>query len=646
MKVKGASRSWPGTPRGLLAAFLALTLGPALALLWAGWRMIEKDRAGLVQAVAERREAAADEAVTLLRENLSSLLGRLQELSLEEGADAAVAEFAPGGVRRRSGRLLFVPAVNEPPAPRSDVLADADRLEFAEGNTARAVALLEPLARSRDPRIRAECQLRLARNYRKRGRAEAALAAYARLGQERGVRLDGVPAELVAQRAHCALLAELEREEELRRESCALLARLHAGRWPVSHAVYRVHEQDATAWCGEGSTPDLEAESLSEAVGWLWERLGPGPSASGWDSTLQGGGRLVTVVWKPLVDRALVLAAGPGYLDRHWSAALQPLGRLRGVSVGLLGPAEAAPPGASVRLAAATNLPWTLSVASVTPERELQEFGARRRLLLAALVLAALAVVAATFFTARTLSREVALLQLQSDFVAAVSHEFRTPLTALRNLSEMFTDGRALDEETRGRYYQVLARATGRLERLVEGLLGFGRMEAGLDVYDMQPLDPAVAAREIAEEFRPEAAAEGYELEVSVAAGLPSIRADREALGRALRNLLENAVRYSPGCRTVWLDVAREGARVAFRVRDRGYGTPPRERRAIFRKFVRGEAARAAGIKGTGVGLTIVSRVVEAHSGELRIDSRVGEGSTFTLLLPGMEDIRDEGARR
>jgi len=131
-----------------------------------------------------------------------------------------------------------------------------------------------------------------------------------------------------------------------------------------------------------------------------------------------------------------------------------------------------------------------------------------------------------------------------------------------------------------------------------------------------------------------------------VADALPSIRADREALGRALRNLLENAVRYSPGCRTVWLDVAREGTRVAFRVRDRGYGIHSRERRAILRKFVRGEAARAAGIKGTGVGLTIVSRVVEAHSGELRIDSRVGEGSTFTLLLPGVEDIRDEGARR
>jgi signal transduction histidine kinase len=607
--------------------------------------MIERDRARLDQGIAERRETAADDAVTLLRQELSSLIARLEGVAVDETADAAVAEFTPSGVRRRSGRLPFVPIVGEPPAPQSDVLARADRLEFAEGNTAQAIALLEPLARSTDPRVRAEGHLRLARNHRKEGNVEAALQAYARLGQERGVRLDGVPADLVAKRAHCFLLVELDREAELQRESCALLGELRAGAWPVSRAVYRVHEEDAAAWCGDRSAPDLPADALSEAVGGLWERLGPNPADPGWDSTVQGG-RLVTAVWKPLPDRTLVLAAGPDYLDRHWSTALQPLGRVRGVSVQLLSRAEPVPPGASGRLAAATGLPWTLAAATVTPERELREFAARRRLLLAALALAAVAVAAGTFFTARALSREVALVRLQSDFVAAVSHEFRTPLTSLRNLSEMFTDGRSLDDETRGRYYQVLARATGRLERLVEGLLDFGRMEAGVQVYDMQLVDPAVVAHEVAEEFRLEAGGEGHDLDLSAPAGLPWVRADREALGRALRNLLENAVRYSPDCRTVWLEVAREGSDVAFRVRDRGYGIHPREQRAILRKFVRGEAARVAGIKGTGVGLTIVSGVVEAHTGRLRIDSRPGEGSTFTILLPGKEVAPVEGAGR
>ena len=606
--------------------------------------MIEKDRALLNQSIAERRETAADDAVILLQQELSSLLGRLEGLEIDDAADVVIAEFAANGVRRRSGELPFVPAIRESPAPQSDVLANADRWEFAERNTSQAIAILEPLVRAGNPQIRAEGYLRLARNYRKSGNIKAALEAYARLEQERGVRLDGVPAELVAQRAHCVLLAELKQEAELRKKSCALLSQLRVGTWQISHAVYQTHKEDAAAWCGSNSSQNLPAEALSETVGWLWERVGPSPPTPGWDSRVNGS-RLVTVLWKPVQDLSLVLAAGPDYLNRHWLTALQPLCRVQGVSAQLLSRDEPVLAGTTVRLAAATGLPWTLVVASVAPDRMLQEFAARRRLLLAALALAAVAVAAGTLFTARALKREVALVQLQSDFVAAVSHEFRTPLTSLRNLSEMFTDGRPLDEETRWRYYQVLARATGRLQHLVEGLLDFGRMEAGVQVYDIHFMDPALVAQEVAEEFRPEAAGEGYELEFSAAAGLPWICADREALGRALRNLLENAMKYSPNCRTIWLNVAREGPCVAFRVRDRGYGIHPREQRAILRKFVRGEAARVAGIKGTGVGLTVVSRVIEAHSGKLRIDSRAGEGSTFTILLPGREEAHAEGSR-
>lgn len=405
------SRLW--TPRVLLAAFLALTLGLALALLWSGWRMIEKDRALLDQSIAERRETAADDAVTLLRQELSSLLGRLEGLAVDDAADAVIAEFTSSGVRRRSGRLPFVPSVGESPVPQSEVLAKADRLEFAEGNISQAIAILEPLVRARDPQIRAEGHLRLARNYRKGGNIKAALEAYTRLEQERGVRLDGVPAELVAQRAHCIVLAELKREAELRRESCALLAQLRAGTWQISHAVYQLHKEDAAAWCGSDSAQNLPAEALGETVGWLWERVGPSPPTPGWDSSVHGG-RLVTAVWKPMKDLSLVLVAGPDYLHRHWLAALQPLCRVQGVSAQLLSRGAPVPAGATVRLAAATGLPWTLAVASVTPELVLREFSARRRLLLVALALAAVAVAAGTLFTARALSREVALVQLQS----------------------------------------------------------------------------------------------------------------------------------------------------------------------------------------------------------------------------------------
>jgi two-component system sensor histidine kinase SenX3 len=112
------------------------------------------------------------------------------------------------------------------------------------------------------------------------------------------------------------------------------------------------------------------------------------------------------------------------------------------------------------------------------------------------------------------------------------------------------------------------------------------------------------------------------------------IRADREALGRALWNLLDNSVKYSPANRTVWVEVALEGDRLSISVRDRGMGIPAAEQKAIFEKFVRGAHSRETGVKGTGLGLAIVRHVVAAHGGEVRLESAPGEGSRFTLRIP------------
>jgi len=114
----------------------------------------------------------------------------------------------------------------------------------------------------------------------------------------------------------------------------------------------------------------------------------------------------------------------------------------------------------------------------------------------------------------------------------------------------------------------------------------------------------------------------------------PLIRADREALALALWNLLDNAVKYSPDQRTIWVEMAGERDRLAIRVRDRGIGIPAPEQKEIFKKFVRGAGSRASSIKGTGIGLTMVRYIVEAHGGEIRLDSAPGQGSTFAILLP------------
>jgi signal transduction histidine kinase len=138
-------------------------------------------------------------------------------------------------------------------------------------------------------------------------------------------------------------------------------------------------------------------------------------------------------------------------------------------------------------------------------------------------------------------------------------------------------------------------------------------------------------------EFQERVAAQGFRVELRLAEDRLLIRADREALGLALGNLLDNAVKYSPECQTVWVEVDRAGEKLSIRVRDRGVGIPPTEQREIFKKFVRGSTSEVATVKGTGIGLAMVDHIVRAHRGEVRLESRPGSGSTFTVLLPAGE---------
>ena len=134
-------------------------------------------------------------------------------------------------------------------------------------------------------------------------------------------------------------------------------------------------------------------------------------------------------------------------------------------------------------------------------------------------------------------------------------------------------------------------------------------------------------------EFRQEVERLGYSVELA-APKRCALLADRDALGTALWNLLDNAVKYSGDSRTVWLEVVAEGDSVLFRVRDRGLGIDPSEQRLIFRKFVRGEESKIAGIKATGLGLAMVTHIINGHNGTITLDSAPGEGSTFTVWLP------------
>jgi len=253
---------------------------------------------------------------------------------------------------------------------------------------------------------------------------------------------------------------------------------------------------------------------------------------------------------------------------------------------------------------------------------------------LAGVALMLFLVLAGAYAMHRGVSRELHVAQLQSDFVSAVSHEFRSPLTSLRGIAELLVNNRLTDESRRRQSYVFLERETGRLQHLVEDLLDFGRMESGRKQYRIEPHDVFGLVRAAVAEFREDDLPSGFAVEMNLGDESATIEADEEALRRAIRNLLENAVKYSPECRTVWVDGRVNHREVAISVRDRGMGIEPREQREIFQKFVRGAAAKKAGIKGTGIGLSMVRQIVEACGGEIRLESEEGAGSTFTILLP------------
>jgi len=160
-------------------------------------------------------------------------------------------------------------------------------------------------------------------------------------------------------------------------------------------------------------------------------------------------------------------------------------------------------------------------------------------------------------------------------------------------------------------------------------------MEDGRKPYDLQANNPAILASDVAREFARDPASRRHAIDVTVDADTPgTVLADSEALRHAIWNLLDNAVKYSPGGSRVTLSVRAHAAGVAIEVCDSGIGVPKSEREGIFLKFVRGVQAQRLGIKGTGVGLAIVSHIVRAHGGSVEIESQEGVGSTFRLVLP------------
>ena len=323
---------------------------------------------------------------------------------------------ARGLVRQQGVRFPYYPVTPHDQDRSGNLFASAEAHEFQEGDPAKAAEAYRGLASSQGPSLRAGALMRLARSLRAQQKLQEALPVYGELAAMVGIRVAGEPAELLAERERITLFHMAGDERAAEHERTSLGSALSEGRFAMDQATFDLYAQSVRHM----DSPRNAA--LAEAVHQLWPRWEQEPqSRAAWANQ----GTAFATVWR---KTSVGTAAMAGFLRPNPSAA--------------------------------------------------SDVAKRRNLLAAGFALMVLIVCAASYFMFRAINRELSVARLQSEFVSTVSHEFRTPLTAMRHLSEMLEEGDTPGERL-PRYYRALSKETQRLQALVENLLDFGRMQAG-----------------------------------------------------------------------------------------------------------------------------------------------------------------------
>ena len=232
------------------------------------------------------------------------------------------------------------------------------------------------------------------------------------------------------------------------------------------------------------------------------------------------------------------------------------------------------------------------------------------------------------------------LERIRRDFVANVSHEFRTPLTAIQGFAETLIGGAIDDPQNRGRFLGIILEHSRRLARLTEDLLKLSQMDAERLELEIRPVSVSQLVESCYETSQRRALEKDLGLSLNVPSQLPEVAADARRIQEVLQNLLDNAIQYTlPGGKIV-LSAELRNDEVVFTVADTGIGIPRADQPRIFERFYRVDVARSREAGGTGLGLSIAKHLVEAHSGRIWVDSEVGVGSKFHFAIPVFDPER------
>jgi signal transduction histidine kinase len=612
--------------------FLVAILVPAGVLVGLAGRIVYQDRELAAKRAVDQRSAAVEQ----LRRELSSRLEaiKLQEINaLMRSADSTRVPGAENPAviftARVEGDRLLLPW--EVPAPaESAVFArhrqEGEAQEFTRRDVAGAASAYRlALASARGPGESAEARLLLARALSKAGKTEEAYAVYevllndnSQARDEQGVAYRFYAAErlIAAQREPAAVMGSIRKEiNSERRLTLPELYMIRAlpGFSPDAQTGRRMSEriaemEQATALIGDSPRLRARIESGNAPGGSVWVPFG----ATLWLVTM-------TPPMPPL----------PGLVVAVSSAMVVPPG------VKLLShPVE----GAALIDALGETFPGLQVEWTDTRFREAGRQGLPVGILIAGLALVLGVAVFGGYLLLRDVNRDVRMTEVRSQFVASVSHELKTPLTAIRMFAETLAMGRSRDEHTKSEYLETIVNESERLARLVDNVLDFSKIEQGKKIYRLRPVRLEDVADSAARAMQFPLAQQGFQLRFSVERDIPELRADPDAIQQAILNLLTNAMKYSGDAREIDLRLGARNGDAVIEVVDHGLGIAPEEQKHIFEKFYRVPSHESHLIAGTGLGLTLVAHIAQAHGGRVEVESAPGSGSTFSILLPVLAD--------
>jgi two-component system phosphate regulon sensor histidine kinase PhoR len=255
--------------------------------------------------------------------------------------------------------------------------------------------------------------------------------------------------------------------------------------------------------------------------------------------------------------------------------------------------------------------------------------GATRTLIL--LGLGALATIVGLGFTVRAARAAADLAAVQAEFVSAVSHEMKTPLSLIKLASDTLANRRYATPAAVGEYGQMINVEAQHLTRLIDNVLCYARINDKAYAYDTEPIDVVDLVQESIERFQPRLTERGIDVQVQLPHDPVIVSGDHLMLLHTLDNLVENAMMHGGDGRWLGVTVTMAGRSAIIEVADRGEGIPEDELSRVFEKFYRRKGTRQ---RGTGLGIAIVRRIVEDHGGRVEIASEIGTGTTVRVLLP------------